>query len=378
MLKGGIIGFGRMGVTHFALLNNHPEVQFTAICDSSSFVLKNLQRFSSARIFTDARQMLEEADLDFVIIATPTAAHAEAIETSIKRGLHVFVEKPFSLTVASGKQLVEQAGTTSLVNQVGYFLRFNEMFELVKQHLDAGRIGALVHYRNEMFGRTVLRPSKLSWRSKKSEGGGCLLDFASHCIDLSNYLFGPPCGVRGSLLKSVFSTSVEDAAYATLLYDNGLSGHLMVNWSDETFRRPYNRIEILGTNGKIVADRQECRLFLREADEAGGCPKGWSITYLPERHRHVRFDIRGSEFTAQLDHFIDCIQGRQANNVCTFADGLKTDQVIEAIEEDALGRLGVAVGTVMRAPRDGQGRRSRWGSLLGRFGIRRSPSASAS
>jgi len=371
MLKGGVIGFGRMGVTHFALLNTHPEVKLTAVCDSSSFVLSNLRRFSDARIFTDAQQMLKEVDLDFVIIATPTAAHAESIEAAIARHLHVFVEKPFALTVASGQQLVEKVSATQLANQVGYFLRFNEMFELVKQHLEAHRIGTLVHYRNEMYGRSVLRASKTSWRSKKNEGGGCLLDFASHCIDLSDYFFGPPCAVRGSLLKNVFSTNVEDAAYTTLLYDSGLSGNLMVNWSDESYRRPYNRIEILGTAGKIVADRQECRLFLKEADEVGGYPKGWSITYLPERHRHVRFDIRGTEFTAQLDHFVDCIKRRQTSNVCTFADGLRTDRVIEAIEQDAQGRSGIPVGRAMVASRGVDGWRNRMGRILGKLGIRR-------
>jgi predicted dehydrogenase len=361
-----MIGFGRMGVTHFALLNTHPEVRLTAVCDASSFVLKNLQRFSDTRIFTDAREMLREAELDFVIIATPTAAHAEAIEAAISRGLHVFVEKPFALTVASGQRLVDQVNATHCVNQVGYFLRFNEMFELVKEHLEARRIGTPLHYRNEMYGRTVLHASKSSWRSQKSEGGGCLLDFASHCIDLSNYLFGAPCGVRGSLLKNVYSENVEDAAYATLLYDNGLSGHLMVNWSDETFRRPYNRIEIVGTKGKIVADRQECRLFLREADESKKYPKGWSVTYLPERQRHVRFDIRGTEFTAQLDHFIDCIQHRCGACVCTFADGLRADRVIEAIQEDARGRSGIPVGSPVQATPRSDGWRRKVGWLFGR------------
>ena len=249
------------------------------------------------------------------------------------------------------------------------------MFELVKQHLDAGRIGTPIHYRNEMYGRAVLHASRSSWRSKKNEGGGCLLDFASHCIDLSNYFFGPPCGVRGSLLKSLYSENVEDAAYATLLYDSGLSGHLVVNWSDETFRRPYNRIEILGTQGKIVADRQECRLFLKKPDESGKYPKSWSVTYLPERHRHVRFDIRGTEFTTQLDHFIACIQQRQRNCVCTFADGLKTDRVIEAIREDSLGRSGIPVGIPVSIPaamaRDEGGWRRKIAKLVDRLHVGR-------
>lgn len=366
MLRGGLIGLGRMGLTHFSILNTHPDVKWVAVCDSSGFVLQNLSNCVSVQTFSDYQVMLKETALDFVVVATPTAYHAEAIEAALERGLHVFVEKPFSLTTACGGPLVERAAASGLTNQVGYFLRFNEMFELVKEHLAAGRIGTPIHFRNEMYGRAVLKASRTSWRSRKNEGGGCLLDFASHCIDLSDYFFGLPCGVRGSLLRNVYSENVEDAAYATLLYDSGLSGLLMVNWSDETFRRPYNRIEVLGTKGKIVADRQECRLFLKEADESGKYPKGWSVTYLPERHRHVRFDIRGTEFTAQLDHFVDCIQHRCETCVCTFADGLKADRVIEAIQEDARGRSGIPVGRPEQATPRGDGWRRRIGRLLGR------------
>lgn len=371
MLRGGIIGFGRMGVTHFALLNTHRDVKLTAVCDSSSFVLHNLSRFSDARVFSDADQMLKEAELDFVIVATPTASHADLIEAAVARGLHVFVEKPLAVTTASGQHLVERAAAAGIVNQVGYFLRFNEMFDLLKQHVDTGRIGIPIHYRSEMYGRAVLKASKSSWRSKKKEGGGCLLDFASHCIDLSDWLFGPPHAVRGSLLRTVYSTSVEDAAYATLVYDNGLTGQILVNWSDATFRRPYNRIEILGTGGKIVADRQECRLFLNRAHEEAGLPKGWSVKYLPEVHRRVRFDIRGTEFTAQLDHFIECIQRGDPRNACSFADALRTDCVMHAIEEDARSGAGIpiegstAVGITPRATEPSR----RLGRLIGRMGF---------
>ena len=103
MLRGAMIGFGRMGLTHFSILNNHPDVKFVAICDSSSFILQNVAKYMGLATFNDYRKMLDNTDLDFLIIATPTALHAEAIGHAIERGLHVFVEKPFCLNPDQGQ-----------------------------------------------------------------------------------------------------------------------------------------------------------------------------------------------------------------------------------------------------------------------------------
>lgn len=344
MLKGAVVGMGRMGITHFAILNTHPEVQLRAVCEPSRFTGNVLKTFSSAELFGDYRKMLDRTPLDFLIVATPTASHAEVIATAMEKGLHVFTEKPFVLTSSEGPRLVEMAAAKRLVNQVGYFLRFNEIFNEVKHILDKALIGSVLYFKNEMYGRTVLAPNKKGWRSRKDQGGGCMLDFASHAIDLADYLFGPPASVCASVLHEVYSQKVEDAIYTTLVYEQGFSGHLMVNWSDASYRRPYNRIEIVGTLGRIIADRQECRLYLRQTNQAGPFEQGWNVRYLPELVRPVRFNIRGTEFTAQLDHFIDCITGRSEDNVCTFADALRTDRVMEAIQSDSRNRKAVRYG----------------------------------
>jgi predicted dehydrogenase len=334
MLKGAIIGFGRMGMTHYSTLNTHPEVEFAAVCESSGFVKKNLRRYTSLKLFSDFRRMLDESKIDFVIVATPTASHMEIATAAIEDGLHLFVEKPLTLTAAEASQLTAALSGKNLVNQVGYFLRFNEVFRAVKGFVGSGLIGQIVHYKNEMYGRTVLKASKSSWRAKKEMGGGCMLDFASHCIDLADYLFGPVRTVSGSILKSIYSDNVEDAVYTILRHDNGISGNVMVSWSDESYRKPFNRIEILGTKGKIVADRQEYRLYLQHGDGDGGFDKGWNVRYLPELDRPPRFSIRGSEFSNQLDHFIESIEQKKEQTVCTFADAARTDSVIESIRAD--------------------------------------------
>ena len=91
-----------------------------------------------------------------------------------------------------------------LVNQVGYHYRFVAAFNEAKRLLDRQLIGELHHIRAEAYGPVVLRPKGTTWRSQKSEGGGCLFDYSCHAIDLLNYLVGRPIAVSGSVLNSVF------------------------------------------------------------------------------------------------------------------------------------------------------------------------------
>lgn len=336
MLKGCMIGLGRMGITHYSILNTHPKVKLTAVCDPQKALLNGLRKFKEIETFTDYSLLFDSTDVDFAIVCTPTASHAEIGRAAAAKGIHLFMEKPFTLTLEEGGGLVEQMNAYQLVGQVGYFLRFQSVFRAVKGILDEGLIGKVSHYKNEMYGRTVLKPSKVSWRAKKKMGGGCMMDFGSHCLDLADYFFGPVKDVRGSMLKSIFSVEVEDAFFTHLAHDSGVVGSVAVNWSDESYRRPYNRVEIVGDKGKIIADRQEFRLYLREEDSKGRFEKGWNVKYLPELEKGVRFIVRGPEFTEQLDHFVECVERRDMETVCSFNDALRTDRVMEMIREDGV------------------------------------------
>lgn len=325
-----------MGLTHFAILNGHPRVQLAAGCDPSKFVLKAFERFGRVSLHEDAESLLAKEQLDFAIVCTPTASHAEIVGAALAKGLHVFVEKPLTLAAEDGAKLAAAADQRRLTNQVGYFLRFNPVLREVQRLLAAGAVGRIVHYKNEMYGRAVVRTSKAGWRADKRMGGGCMLDFASHCLDLSDYMFGPVERVTGSVLKSIYSEDVEDTVYTSLRHRGGTTGNVLVTWSDPSYRRPYNRLEVLGTEGRLVADRQEFRVFRTKDSPQLGFGKEWTVRYLPELEHGVRYSLRGVDFTLQLDHFVDRI-GTGTKTDCAFADALRTDRVIDMIRADAGG-----------------------------------------
>jgi predicted dehydrogenase len=337
VLKGAVVGLGRMGLTHYSILNTHPAVRFCAVCDPSSFMLRNVRRFSGLQSYANYQELFESEELDFAIIATPTSSHGETIACAIDHGVHAFVEKPFALATGHGRALVDRLAGKGLVNQVGYVIRFNDVMVHVKRLLEQQLLGELYSFRVEMSAPTVLRPTKEGWRSRKSEGGGCLYDFSSHSIDLINYLFGPPQRVAGTVFKSIYSSNVEDAVYSTFLYENGLSGHFAANWSDPSFRKPTYRIEILGRAGKVIADLHAYKLFFKQDPPVPDFRQGWNIRYVTELTEPVRFYVRGNEFTRQLDYFIQCILDERPATMCSFADGLTTDEIIESLIEDSGG-----------------------------------------
>ena len=334
MLRGVIVGFGRMGLTHYSILNSHPDVEFVGVCDSSSFMLKNVASFIDVSIFNDYTEMIRETSPDFSIIAVPTVLHAEAIQCAIDNQVHVFVEKPFSLSPEQGKGILDSLDGTKLVNQVGYVCRFSDVFMQVKKMLDQRVLGDLILFKMEMNGPTLLQDAKNGWRSKKSEGGGCLYDFASHSIDLVNYMFGLPDKVLGTVLQSIHSVGVEDAISSTLIYKSGLRGNLLCNWSDASYRKPAYRFEVLGRKGKIIADLHACKVFFREDPGIRGYSKGWNHNYITDFVQPVRFYVRGYEFTRQFDYFIDCVMKNQPTSICSFQDGYDTDLLIDRIRKN--------------------------------------------
>jgi predicted dehydrogenase len=100
------------------------------------------------------------------------------------------------------------------------------------------------------------------------------------------------------------------------------------------------KLTIWGTQGRIYADRQECQVYLRaEARVPEGYREGWSVRYTTELTEPVWFYMRGEEYSAQLDHFVRCMEeGAPSRNRSTFADGVQTDRALQMIQADAAGR----------------------------------------
>ncbi len=335
MIRTAVVGLGKMGLSHFAIFNAHPEVELVAACDPSPLMKTLVERYAKKKHYSDYRAMLDEVRPDCVVVATPTRSHAEIVRYSLERGAHVLCEKPFCLDPAEGRDLADLAEKKRLVNQVGYHCRYTGVFQKARELVDRGVLGTVHHFSMEVYGNVVKKEQGGTWRAQKSEGGGCLYDYAAHGIDLVHYLVGTTLRVRGTVLKQIFSQGIEDAVYATLECDPGISGTLAVNWCDATYRKMFNQITILGSNGKLIADRQECKLFLRSAHGLEGLEKGWNMFYTTGVTRPVWFYLRGEEYSYQVDAFLSGIQRGEATALSSFRSAAATDAAIELLTRDA-------------------------------------------
>ena len=358
-VKLAVVGLGKMGISHFSLANAHPDTQ-TYACDASGLMVDVLSKNVPAKIYKNYDTMLAEQPLDAVVIATPSRAHGPMVRAALDKGVHVFCEKPFCLYWHERMALADLAEEKGLIGQVGYPYRYVGAFQEMKRIIDSGALGTITHVMAEAYGPVVLRPKKQSWRTTKSEGGGCLYDYAAHPLNLLNWFFGAPAQVTGSVLNSIFSEGTDDEVYSTLRFEDGPTAQLSVNWSDESHRKMSTKLSMIGTNGRLYADRQECQLYLRTPHDAlPGYDAGWNVKYTTELTRPSWFYLRGEEYSNQLDDFITAVRdGKTVAPENGFRAAGQTDQSISMILQNA--DTGLPVGDAPVMPTVAAPRKRRW------------------
>ena len=116
----------------------------------------------------------------------------------------------------------------------------------------------------------------------------------------------------------------------------------------------------LGTNGRITADRQECRIFLREKHEAlPDTEKGWTVRYTTDLTEEVWYYLRGEEYSAQIDYWAQSIKAKRMDGESCFRRALDTDRVVAMITGEA---------QVIQAPVAPATNTGLFGRILGRSG----------
>lgn len=334
VLRVGLVGVGKMGLSHLAITRAQPDVEIAGVTDNQRFLLSAIQSNAGLAGYDRFDEMLASAgNLDCVIIATPTASHHELGMLALDRGIGVFIEKPLTLSYAQSRRLAERAMEAGVANQVGYHNRFVGTFAESARLVAAGAIGQVQHVSGSAFGQVITPRSGAgrTWRSAKSTGGGCLHDYACHVVDLMNFVVGPPQEVVGARLSRIFSREIEDAVHAIFVYPDGATGTLETNWCDPTVRKMTTNIVVHGSQGKIYADRQECRVFLREDVQFENYGPGWTVRYITDLQPPVGFYVRGEEYSAQIESFLTACRAKDSTPVNNFGSAAETDRVVEEI-----------------------------------------------
>ena len=205
----GLVGLGAMGGSHLAAFREMPDVEVAAVCDvdpgrltDGRAVEANIDsgagetaRISDLQTYEDFSRMLRRADIDAVDICTPTYLHARMAVRALKRGRHVFCEKPLALKASDARKAVREAQAAGRLLMVGHVLRFWPEYLMLKEMLDSGRYGRL---RGAKFWRWGGVPGwgSRGWFQQTRLSGNAAMDLHVHDTDTVLWLFGVPLKVR--------------------------------------------------------------------------------------------------------------------------------------------------------------------------------------
>ena len=370
-LNVGLIGYKFMGKAHSnayrsvnAFFDCGADVVMKAICGRNrQGVEAAAKQFGWESYETDWKKLVNRPDIDIVDIVTPGFVHCEMAVAAAKAGKHVICEKPLANTVAEAEKMVEAVEKAGVKNMVAYNYRRVPAIVYAKQLIDEKKLGKLFHFRATYLQSWIVDPSfPLVWRLEKDKAGsGALGDIGSHIIDLAHFLVGdisklvattktfikerPIVEEVSGLSATAKGTAkgkvtVDDAVLIMAHFKNGALGSLEAT-RFATSRMNQNSFEINGSKGSVTFDLEDLNrlgvAFRKDGDLEGfrsvlctNATHPYMEAWWPPGH------IIGWEhtFTHEIADFVRAIVNKTEVKP-DFADGLKCDRVMAAVEESA-------------------------------------------
>ncbi len=246
-MRAAIIGAGWIAEEHAAILRRLDGVELIAVCDVDLERARNLA--GDAAVYADWRELLDRESPDCVFVCTPPKVHRDPAIETLARGIHVYLEKPIARGLDDARAIVDAAEAGAAVCAVGYQWRAVEVLDDLRAAIDGQALGLLIGIGT---GPTRSRP----WFLNRVEGGGNLLERASHGIDLERAVAGEVVEVQAiagaiPLAQSAGDTGdIEDAAAIVLRFANGAVGSSTIAWTRDGLPGKYS-LDVLGSESSL-------------------------------------------------------------------------------------------------------------------------------
>ena len=307
-----IYGFGRMGMTHYSILNSlRQDINFYII-ENNNVIRNLLSKNINARFFKNDKKL--KIKFDLTLITTPPFIHLELLKNCVERGdSKIFVEKPFGGHL--NQYLKNFAENEEIF--IGYVLRFNPCVQWVKSEINPNNIKNISC---TYFSNTIEKKPK-GWRN--SNFSGVLNEMGSHLIDLVFYLTDfKKVNLLNSSIKSVVS-DVDDIVKATFESCSSVKIDFHFNWVKKAIRKPVFEIKIeLIDNTYFIFDQQ----IINKYDSSGKKVLSKSVAELNQK---VPYYLRGVDFTLQM---MDLLGERKI--LATAKDAFKVNLLMKQIIEN--------------------------------------------
>lgn len=326
--KVGIIGCGRILPMHAVPLSVSEEAEISAFCDIKKERAEVAARKYGGNVYTDYREMLEDARPDAVHLCAPHYLHPVIAEYAMRHHCSVLSEKPMAIRLEDAERCVKTAEETGVLYGVIYQCRYNTASRFVKNALESGKLGKIISARSTL---TWLRSDHYyddsDWKGTwDKEGGGVVIDQAIHSIDLANWMIGSdPLYVSAGIANRGHELiSVEDSAEGLIRYRNGVDYgfYCMNNYGcDEPIE-----IRLLCEKGKATFSYDEATIVYDDGRTESVVQGSDDLVYEGGK------DYWGFQHRKQIDQFYRALSGKEPLEI-TGKEALKIQKIVCAIYE---------------------------------------------
>ena len=288
---------------------------------------------------TSLAALLADERPDLLIVAAPTAAHAELCTMALQAGVAVLCEKPLAASTRQAQALVALASATALSTSVGFSFRYAPALQALKRDIVEGVLGApwlleLFEYNAQFHPAGGKLPG---WKGDPEQvQAGALLEYGSHLIDLAGWLVGPIDGVQASYARVLPKARVDDIATLQLRFAEPAIGILVASWA-LAGSAPGIRVRYHGAEGLAEAE-------LSEALPAGQAYRRFSLAGVPTEMPLATIDGAHGYALRHSADMIRLLRGEPAlypGTLPSFADGSAVQLVLDAAQAEGATRFSI-------------------------------------
>lgn len=318
-IRVGVVGVGQMGLYHAQIYQSLPQVELVSLCEYNDERRAELQQQFGVKVYKEYQDMLSAGELDAVSIVLPDNMHREAVEIAVKHKLHILLEKPLAKELVDAKAIYDITKDYEKIFTVGFLLRYDPRFNMIKKKLDDGELGEIIH----LYCR---RNSPITGPKRYIGASDLSMHVMIHDIDYINwYMQCEPVKVfarsRSVLLKE---NGMNDVIYAIVTYENGAIACLEACWTlpENSPTVIDDKLELVGTKGVAYVD---------SCDHGIRFITGKGVQYPDSRHWYYVNDELSGDLSKEVRTFInDIIQGRPS--IITSKQAYDASRVVDAIE----------------------------------------------
>ena len=219
VVRFGVIGYGYWGPNIVRNLGSLPGACVSGVCDKNGNALRRAsQAYPSLNLSSDSAELISSPLIDAIAVITPVWTHYKLAKAALENGKHVFVEKPFTSTVAQAEELIELAEKRNLKIVVDHTFLFTGAVRKIRQLIDDGTLGSLYYYDSTRVNLGLFQHDvNVIW------------DLAPHDLSIMDFLINArPEAVSATGQKHL--NGHEDVAFITVYFPERLIAHINVNW----------------------------------------------------------------------------------------------------------------------------------------------------